>query len=83
MQALVDYVRSLRAPHGSVVVTLTQADGTIRTVHGVADDKGTATVVVPAVPRGATKVMAQIDADGAVGCTLDVAVTDDVTVPCG
>ena len=83
VKALVDYVRSLRAPFGSVVATVTQADGTTRTIHGVADDNAVATIVIPAVTKGALKVIVQIDEEGAVGCTLDVVVTGDVTLPCG
>lgn len=83
VQALVDYVRALRAPFGSVTATVTQPDGTSATLHAVADDKGTATIVVPAVPSGAFKALVQIDEAGTVGCTLDVVVKGDITLPCG
>ena len=83
VQALVDYVRALRAPFGSVTATITNPDGTTTQLHAVADDKGNATIVVPAVPVGPFKALVQVDEDGAVGCTLDVVVKADTTLSCG
>lgn len=83
VQGLVDYVRALRAPFGSVTATLTLKNGTTTRLHAVADDKGTATIVIRAVADGPFNALVQVDENGAVGCTLDVAIKADITLPCG
>ena len=82
VKGLVAYVRSLRAPYGSVLGTLTLADKTSRAAHAAADKNGAATLVFSDVPRGKVQLMVLVDGDGKVGCTLDLDVDKDTTVTC-
>jgi mono/diheme cytochrome c family protein len=82
VRGLVAYVRSLRAPHGSVLGSLVLADKTSRAAHAAADKSGTATLVFADVPRGKLQLVVLIDGDGKVGCTLDLDVDKDTTVTC-
>jgi len=95
--SLVAYVRSLRAPFGSVTATATPAIAAIAApaspagpakpaapvvVRADADKAGQATVVFPNLPRGKTTIAVMVDEDGTVGCTLAVDVVADVTLRC-
>jgi mono/diheme cytochrome c family protein len=82
VQNLVAYVRSLRAPYGSVLGSLLLGDQTSRAVFAPARKDGTATLVFADVPAGSLQVMVLVDGDGMVGCTLDLTVTKDTTVAC-
>jgi mono/diheme cytochrome c family protein len=82
VQSLVAYVRSLRAPFGSVVGSLSLADKTSRAAHAAADKAGNATLVFADVPRGKALITVMVDGDGTVGCTLDVDVQQDTTLTC-
>lgn len=96
--SLVAYVRSLRAPFGSVTATATPTTPAIAAVSPAgspakpaptpvvvradADKSGLATVVFPNLPRGKTTIAVMVDENGTVGCTIDVDVVSDVTLRC-
>ncbi|MBM4282714.1 MAG: cytochrome c, partial [Deltaproteobacteria bacterium] len=82
VQSLVAYVRSLRAPHGSVMGSLLLADQSSRAGFAAASKDGTATLVFADVPRGKAQLTVLVDGDGKVGCTLDLDVQRDATVTC-
>jgi mono/diheme cytochrome c family protein len=82
VKSLVAYVRSLRAPWGSVLGSVTLADKSSRAVHAAADKAGNATLVFTDVPRGKLQLTVMVDGDGKVGCTLDLDVAKDTTVTC-
>lgn len=82
LKSLVSYVRGLRAPFGSALASVALADKTSIAVHGVADDKGTATLVLPDLPKGPAVITVLVDGDGTVGCTLNVDVQADQTLTC-
>jgi mono/diheme cytochrome c family protein len=82
VKSLVAYVRSLRAPFGSVMGSLTLADTSSRARYAAARKDGTATLVFPDVPRGKTRLMVLVDGDGKIGCTLELDVQQDTTVTC-
>jgi mono/diheme cytochrome c family protein len=94
--SLVAYVRSLRAPFGSVTATATPTIAAVTgpagspakpapgpvVVRADADKGGQATVVFPNLPRGKTTIAVMVDENGTVGCTVEVDVVSDVTVRC-
>lgn len=85
VQALVAYVRSLRAPHGSVTANVTfpsSPTSTPLTVRKNAGPDGRVQVVLPNVPKGKAHIEVMIDDQGTVGCVLDVDVTADATLTC-
>jgi mono/diheme cytochrome c family protein len=82
VKSLVAYVRSLRAPYGSVLGSLMLADNSSRAAHAAADKTGAATLVFADVPRGKVQLTVMVDGDGKVGCTLDLDVDKDTTVTC-
>ena len=82
VNALVAYVRSLRAPYGSALGSMLLADKTSVAVHADADAKGNATLTFANVKKGTAVITVMIDGEGKVGCTLNVVVDKDVTVPC-
>jgi mono/diheme cytochrome c family protein len=84
-KALVAYVRSLRAAHGSVTATVTfptAPASTPLTVRANAGADGRARVVLANVPKGKARIEIMIDDQGTVGCALDVDVTADATLVC-
>jgi mono/diheme cytochrome c family protein len=84
VKSLVAYVRSLRAPYGSVTASAV-VEGTAEpvVVRADADATGKATVVFPNLPRGKkVAVSVMVDEDGKVGCTLSLTVTKDTSLPC-
>lgn len=82
VKSLVAYVRTLRAKFGSVLASVSLADKSSKVFHAVADDKGTATIVLADLPKGAAVVTVIVDGDGTVGCTLNLNVDKDQTVTC-
>ena len=82
VKSLVGYVRTLRAKNGSVVASVVLGDKSSRAFHAVADDKGSATVVLADLPKGPATVTVLVDGDGTVGCTLNLTVDKDQTVTC-
>jgi mono/diheme cytochrome c family protein len=84
VKALVAYVRSLRAPYGSVTASATVEGSDAPVVmRADADASGKAKVVFSALPKGKkVAVSVMVDEGGKVGCTLNLAVTRDTSVPC-
>ncbi len=82
VKALVAYVRSLRAKHGSVVGSMALADKSSVAVHADADATGSAKLVFADVKKGPAVITVLIDAQGKIGCTLNVVADKDVTLPC-
>ena len=82
VKALIAYVRSLRARHGSVLGSMQLADKSSVAVHADADAKGRATLVFANVPKGAATITVLIDGEGKVGCTLNLVADKDVTLAC-
>jgi mono/diheme cytochrome c family protein len=82
VKALVAYVRSLRAPYGSVMGSLMLGDQSSRARFAAAGKDGSATLTFADVPRGKAQLMVLVDGDGKVGCTLDLDVQNDATVHC-
>lgn len=82
VKSLVAYVRTLRAKFGSALASVVLADKTSKAFHAVADDKGTATLVLADLPKGATTVTVLVDGEGTVACTLNLTVDKDQTVTC-
>jgi len=85
VKALVAYVRALRAPHGSVTANITFPSSPTTppiTVRGNADKDGRIALVVPNLPKGKAHIEVLVDAEGSVGCTLDVDVVADATLTC-
>lgn len=81
VEALIAFVRSLRAPHGTTSVTVVTADGNDVVVNVDADAGGRARVVVLGV-SGHVTVLGVVDAGGAPVCTLDVAEAAGANVTC-
>jgi mono/diheme cytochrome c family protein len=84
-KALVAYVRSLRAPFGSVTATATFPAAPTRepiVVRADADKDGRARITFPSLPKGAAKISVMVDDQGSVGCSLDVDVKADATLTC-
>lgn len=80
--ALVQYVRTLRAKFGSTLASVVLADNSSRAAHAEADEKGNAKIVLADLPKGKATITVMIDGEGTVGCTLELNVEKDATVPC-
>jgi mono/diheme cytochrome c family protein len=84
-KALVAYVRSLRAPFGSVTATATFPTApTLEPVivRGDADKDGRARVTFTNLAKGKARISVMIDDQGTSGCELDVDVKADTTLSC-
>jgi mono/diheme cytochrome c family protein len=81
VDALIAFVRSLRAPHGTASVTVMKEDGHDVVVNVDASADGHAHVVVPGV-AGHVTVLGVVDATGAPVCALDVAEAAGAHVAC-
>ncbi len=81
VDALVAFVRSLRAPHGTASVTVTRPDGAAVVAAAVADAEGRARVVVFGVSGPAT-VRGIVDPAGAAACSFDVVEAAGTTLTC-
>jgi mono/diheme cytochrome c family protein len=81
VDAVIAFVRSLRAPHGTASVTIMNADGHDVVVDVDAAADGHARVVVPGV-SGHVTVLTVVDVGGAPACTLDVVEAAGAHVAC-
>lgn len=79
--AVVAYVRSLRAHHGTASVTVMLADGRDVTAAADADDTGTARVVFQGLAGQAT-ILGVVDHSGHPACQTEVAEAAGATVVC-
>ena len=79
--AVVAYVRTLRAPHGTASVTVMLADGRDANAAADANAKGVAKLVFPGLSGQAT-VLGVVDETGNPACQVDVAEAAGALVSC-